>query len=102
MGKEVPSWETFISCNSGSLIIRHLKSGLEEDLEIPWPTKLKRVTCEKVRFRAENLHPLSEYEKTLDAVEMKDCEFSEGALSWQGCPSSDICRLKTAGYQTLI
>lgn len=27
MGKTVPSWQTFIGCNGGSLIIRHLKSG---------------------------------------------------------------------------
>ena len=81
MGKEVPSWQTFISCNGGSLIIRHLKSGLAEDLEIPWPAKLKRITCEKVQFRVEDLHPLSEYVKTLDTVEMKDCEFAEGVLS---------------------
>lgn len=81
MGKAVPSWQTFISCNGGSLIIRHLKNGLAEDLEIPWPAKLKRITCERVRFRAEDFHSLSEYEKTLDAVEMKDCEFAEGALS---------------------
>lgn len=80
MGKEVPSWQTLISCNGGNLIIRHLKSGLAEDLEIPWPAKLKRITCEKVRFRAEDLHPLSEYVKTLDTVEMKGCEFVEGAL----------------------
>ena len=61
MGKAVPSWQTFISCSGGSLIIRHLKSGLAEDLEIPWPAKLKRITCEKVRFRAEDLSPLAEY-----------------------------------------
>ena len=81
MGNAAPSWQTFISCNGGGLIIRHLKSGLAEDLEIPWPAKLKRITCEKVRFRAEDLYPLSEYVKTLDTIEMKDCEFAEGALS---------------------
>ncbi len=81
MGKEVPSWQTFISCNGGNLIIRHLKSGLAEDLEIPWPAKLKRITCEKVRLRTEDLRPLSEYVRILDTIEMKDCEFAEGALS---------------------
>lgn len=80
MGREVPNWQTFISCNGGSLTIRHLKSGLAEDLEVPLPAKLKRITCEKVRFMPEDIHPLSEYEKTLDTVEMKDCEFGEGAL----------------------
>lgn len=81
MGNAAPSWQTFISCNGGGLIIRHLKSGLAEDLEIPWPAKLKRITYERVRFRAEDLYPLSEYVKTLDTIEMKDCEFAEGALS---------------------
>ena len=81
MGNAAPSWQTFISCNGGGLIIRHLKSGLAEDLEIPWPAKLKRITCEKVRFRAEDLRPLSEYVETLDTVEMKGCEFAEGALT---------------------
>lgn len=81
MGKTVPSWQTFIGCNGGSLIIRHLKSGRAEDLEIPWPAKLKRITCEKVRFRAADFQSLSEYVKTLDTIEMKDCEFAEGALS---------------------
>lgn len=81
MGKEVPSWQTFVSCNGGGIIIRHLKSGLAENLEIPWPAKLKRITCEKVRFRAEELYPLSEYAKTLNSIEMKDCRFEEGALS---------------------
>ena len=81
MGKKVPGWQTSISCNGGSLIIRHLKIGLAEDLEIPWPEKLKRITCEKVRLRAEDLRPLSEYVRILDTIEMKDCEFAEGALS---------------------
>ncbi len=81
MGKAVPSWQTFISCSGGSLIIRHLKSGLAEDLEIPWPAKLKRITCEKVRFRAEDLSPLAEYVESLDTVEMKGCKFAEGALA---------------------
>lgn len=35
MGKIVPDWQTFIRCNGNDLIIRHLKSGLAEDLEIP-------------------------------------------------------------------
>lgn len=43
MEKEVSSWQTFISCNGGSLIIRHLKSGLAEDLEISWPAKILRM-----------------------------------------------------------
>ena len=43
MEKEVPSRQTFISCNGGSLIIRHLKSGLAEDLEISWPAKILRM-----------------------------------------------------------
>ena len=81
MGKAASSWQAFISCNGSSLIIRHLKSGLAEDLEIPWPEKLKRITCEKVRLRAEDLRPLSEYVRILDTIEMKDCEFAEGALS---------------------
>lgn len=34
MGKAASSWQAFISCNGSSLIIRHLKSGLTEDLEI--------------------------------------------------------------------
>lgn len=40
MGKIVPAWQTFINCNGKSLIIRHLKNGLAEDLEIPWPKKI--------------------------------------------------------------
>ena len=40
MGKIVPDWQTFICCKGGHLIIRHLKSGLAEDLEIPWPERL--------------------------------------------------------------
>ena len=50
MGKIVPDWQTFICCKGGHLIIRHLKSGLAEDLEIPWPEKLKGITCEKSGF----------------------------------------------------
>jgi hypothetical protein len=104
MGKAASSWQAFISCNGSSLIIRHLKSGLAEDLEIPWPAKLKRITCEKVRFRVEDLQPLSEYMKTMDTIEMKETANSQKGRcpSWQGCSPSDICRLKTVGYQTLI
>ena len=75
MGKTVPDWQTFIRCDGGHLIIRHLKSGLAENLEIPWPEKLKGITCEKVRFRVEDLRPLSQCGKTLDFVDLKDCEF---------------------------
>ena len=46
MEKKVPDWQTFIRCNGGHLIIRHLKSGLAENLETPWPTKLKGMECE--------------------------------------------------------
>lgn len=81
MGKIVPDWQTFIRCDGGALIIRHLKSGLAEDLEIPWPQKLKSIKCEKVRFRAEDLQPLSRYGETLDSVELKECEIEPGALS---------------------
>lgn len=81
MGKIVPDWQTFIRCDGGDLIIRHLKSGLAEDLEIPWPEKLRSIKCEKVRFRAEDLRPLSRYGETLDAVELKECEIEPGALS---------------------
>lgn len=81
MGKIVPDWQTFIRCNGNDLIIRHLKSGLAEDLEIPWPQKLRQIHCEKVRFRAENLQPLSRYKETLDSVELKNCEIEPGALS---------------------
>ena len=88
MGKTVPDWQTFISCKGDNLIIRHLKSGLAEDLEIPWPTKLKRMECEKVRFRAEDLQHLSQYEKTLATVVLKDCEIEPGALSVLGKASS--------------
>lgn len=81
MGKIVPDWQTFICCKGGHLIIRHLKSGLAEDLEIPWPEKLKGITCEKVRFRAEDLRPLSQCGKTLDFVDLNDCELEPGALA---------------------
>lgn len=50
MGKEVSGWQAFISCSGGSLTICHLKRALAEDLEIPWPAKLKSITCKKVRF----------------------------------------------------
>lgn len=81
MGKIVPDWQTFIRCDGGALIIRHLKSGLAEDLEIPWPQKLESIKCEKVRFRAEDLQPLSQYGETLDSVDLKECEIEPGALS---------------------
>ena len=81
MGKIVPSWQTYISCNGDHLVIRHLKSGLAEDLEIPWSKKLRSIKCEKVRFRAEELQPLSQYGETLDTVELKECEIEPRALS---------------------
>lgn len=81
MGKIVPAWQTFINCNGRSLIIRHLKNGLAEDLEIPWPKKLMEIHCEKVRFRAEELQPLSRYGETLNTVVLEDCEIEPGALS---------------------
>lgn len=81
MGKIVPDWQTFICCDGSNLIIRHLKSGLAEDLEIPWPQKLRQIHCEKVRLRAEDLQPLSRYRETLDSVELKNCEIEPGALS---------------------
>lgn len=88
MGKIVPDWQTFIRCNKNNLVIRHLKSGLAEDLEIPWPQKLKQIHCEKVRFRAEELQPLSRYGETLDLIEMTDCEIEPGALSILSAASS--------------
>lgn len=91
MGKKVPDWQTFIRCNGGDLIIRHLKSGLAEDLEIPWPEKLRSIKCEKVRFRADELQPLSHYGKTLDVVELKECEIEPGALSVLSQASSLRC-----------
>lgn len=81
MGKIVPDWQTFISCSGGHLVIRHLKSGLAEDLEIPWPKKLSSIKCEKVRFRTEDLQPLARYGETLDTVVLKECEIEPGALS---------------------
>ena len=81
MGKKVPDWQTFIRCNGGCLVIRHLKSGLAEDLEIPWPAKLKSMECEKVRFSAEDLRPLEGHTEALDMVKLKECEIVAGALS---------------------
>lgn len=81
MGKTVPDWQTFLRCTGGNLVIRHLKDGLAEDLEVPWPKSLRNVKCEKVRFRAEDLRPLAQYEKTLDTVELKDCTLEPGALA---------------------
>lgn len=81
MGKIVPDWQTYIRCNGGNLIIRYFKSGLAEDLEIPWPKKLRSIKCEKVRFRVEDLQPLSRYGDTLDSVELKECEIEPGTLS---------------------
>ena len=81
MGKIVPDWQTAIRCHGDTLIVRHLKNGLAEDLEIPWPKKLKRIECEKVRFQAKDLQPLSRYKETLVTVVLKDCEIEPGALS---------------------
>lgn len=80
MGKAVPSWQTYINCTNGSLIIRHLKKGLAEDLEIPWPSKLIHLECEKVRFRVQDLQPVLECGKSLDTVSLKNCEIEPGAL----------------------
>lgn len=81
MGKKVPDWQTWINCTNGSLKIRHLKEGLAEDLEIPWPSKLTHLECEKVRFRAQDFQPVLEYGKTLATVSLNSCEFEPGALS---------------------
>ena len=80
MGKTVPSWQTYINCVKGSLIIRHLKEGLAEDLEIPWPSKLTHLECEKVRFRVQDLQPVLECGKTLETVSLKSCEIEPNAL----------------------
>lgn len=81
MGKTVPDWQTFIQCTGATLTIRHLKSGLAEDLEIPWPEKLRFFECEKVRFCTEALQPLTQYGETLESVTLKNCEITLGALS---------------------
>lgn len=80
MGKIVPGWQTYINCTNGSLKIRHLKEGLAEDLEIPWPSKLIRLECEKVRFGVQDLQPVSACGKTLDTVSLDSCELEPGAL----------------------
>lgn len=98
MGKIVPAWQTFINCNGSCLTIRHLKNGLAEDLEIPWPKKLKQIRCEKVRFRAEELQPLSRYEETLNTVVLEDCEIEPGALSvLSKMPSLQCLYIKNCG-----
>lgn len=98
MEKKVSDWQTFIRCNGGRLIIRHLKSGLAENLEIPWPAKLKGIECEKVRFRAEDLRPLAGHTQTLDTVELKECEIGEGALSvLSGADSLQYLSFKNCG-----
>lgn len=80
MGKTVPSWQTYINCTNGSLKIRHLKEGLAEDLEIPWPSKLIRLECERVRLRTQDLHPVLMCGETLDTVSLTSCELAPGAL----------------------
>ena len=81
MGKIVPDWQTFINCIGGSLTIRHLKDGLAENLEIPWPKKLKSITCEQVWFRLEDFQPLSQYGESLNSVDLKKCKIGLEALS---------------------
>lgn len=80
MGKSVPSWQTYITCLNGSLLIRHLKKGLAEDLEIPWPSKLHSIECEKVRFRIQDLQPIYQCGGALDTVKLKSCELESGTL----------------------
>lgn len=80
MGKPVPSWQTFISCTGRSVTVRHLKEGLAEDLEIPWPKRLDIFTCEKVHFRAGDLGPLRAHQRTLHTVDLQGCRFEPGTL----------------------
>ena len=96
MGKTVPSWQTFINCANGSLIIRHLKEGLAEDLEIPWPSKLTRLECEKIRFQIQDLQPVLECGKTLDTISLTSCEIEPGALQIFAKASSLRCLILKA------